>query len=298
MRGPKLGFRTSLLVLLSIGVMMFDHRTLYLVKARSFLSDFVSPLQQVINWPVDIINWVDGSVTTHKQLLVENASLRVQQVLLNARLEKLMSLQKENDQLRSLLASSPKINTHKVMIAQVLAVATAPYIKQVVLNQGSGAGVFVGQAVIDATGVVGQVVKVSHFTSRVMLLTDLQSSIPIEDVRTNMRGVLSGTTSYDELQLLHIPNTADIKVGDQLVSSGLGLRYPIGYPVGIIRKVTRDPSEPFMDIVVTPTAQLSKTRLVLLLWPQQQKVIASARQQLTTIKALQAKAQHSITGDA
>lgn len=298
MRGPKLGLRTSLLVIVSVCIMMFDHRTLYLVKVRSFLSDVVSPLQHIVNWPVDVTNWVDSSVTSHKQLLNENTSLRVQQILLNARLEKLMSLQKENNQLRSLLASSPKINTHKIMIAQVLAVDSAPFIKQVVINQGSDADVFVGQAVIDATGVVGQVVKVSHFTSRVMLLTDLQSSIPIENVRTNMRGVLSGTTSFDQLQLLHTPNTADIKVGDQLVSSGLGLRYPIGYPVGSVSKVTHDPSEPFMEIMVSPDAQLSKTRLVLLLWPQQQTVIDSARQQLKAIKVLQAKAQHTVTGDA
>lgn len=298
MRGPKLGLRTSLLILLSVCIMMFDHRTLYLVKVRSFLSDLVSPLQHIVNWPVDIIDWVDGSVTTHQTLLAENASLHVQQVLLNARLEKLMSLQKENNQLRSLLASSPKINTHKIMVAQVLAVASAPFIKQLVLNQGSGNGVFVGQAVIDATGVIGQVVKVSHFTSRVMLLTDLQSSIPIENVRTNLRGILSGTTSYNQLQLLHMPNTADIQVGDQLVSSGLGLRYPIGYPVGTVSQVVRDPSEPFMDIMVTPAAQFSKTRLVLLLWPQEQKVIASARKQLQAIRDLQAKAQHTVIGNA
>lgn len=298
MRGPKLGLRTSLFLILSFGIMLFDHRTLYLVKVRSFLSDIVSPLQQVVNWPVDVIDWIDSSITTHQHLLAENASLRVQQVLLNARLEKYISLQKENNQLRSLLDSSPKINTSKIMVAQVLAVASAPFIKQAVINRGSNDGIFIGQAVIDATGVVGQVVKVSHFTSRVMLLTDLQSSIPVEDVRTNMRGILSGTTSFDQLQLLHIPNTADVKAGDQLVSSGLGLRYPIGYPVGVVSSVTRDPSEPFMTITVTPAAQLSKTRLVLLIWPQQQKVIDSARKQLKAIQALQAKQKHTVSGDA
>ncbi len=293
MRGPNLGLRTMLFVGLSIAIMLFDAQTTYFVEVRSFLSDVVSPLQRVINWPVDVIDWIDTSVATRSMLTRENASLKAQQLLLSAQLEKLMALQKENDQLRALLETSPKIDSNKILVAQVLAVDVAPFLKQVVIDRGTNQGVFVGQAVIDATGVVGQVVQVSNFTSRIMLLTDTESSIPVEDTRNNLRGIVNGSGSYSELELVHMPATSDIQVGDKLVSSGLGLRYPVGYPVGVVTDVKHDPSQPFLHISVEPSGALSSTRLVLLIWPAEQKVITSAKQQLTTMEAIAKKRQAS-----
>jgi rod shape-determining protein MreC len=282
-----------LFVGLSIAIMLFDAQTTYFVEVRSFLSDVVSPLQRVINWPVDVIDWIDTSVATRSMLTRENASLKAQQLLLSAQLEKLMALQKENDQLRALLETSPKIDSNKILVAQVLAVDVAPFLKQVVIDRGTNQGVFVGQAVIDATGVVGQVVQVSNFTSRIMLLTDTESSIPVEDTRNNLRGIVNGSGSYSELELVHMPATSDIQVGDKLVSSGLGLRYPVGYPVGVVTDVKHDPSQPFLHISVEPSGALSSTRLVLLIWPAEQKVITSAKQQLTTMEAIAKKRQAS-----
>lgn len=298
MRGPKIGLRTILLIFLAIAIMMFDYRTPYLVRVRAVLSDIVSPIQYVVNWPVDIINWISDGIATHQQLVQQNASLQAQQALLNARLQKLIALQKENAQMRDLLASTPQTNTNKTMVAQILAVDTAAYLRQEVIDRGRRDGVYEGQAVIDHSGIVGQVVYVSGLTSRVMLLTDVKSSIPVEDTRNNIRGIVSGTAAANSLALLNIPNTADIKVGDNLVSSGLGLRYPVGYPVGTVSHIVRDPSLSFMQITVSPAAKISQTRLVLLIWPQRQKILDSAKKQLEQMQKLSTQNKQKIRGEA
>jgi rod shape-determining protein MreC len=281
-----LGIRTILFLLLSLLLMLLDHNTPYLSKVRAVLSDVVSPLQYVVNWPVDVVDWVSTSVTTHSRLLEENTSLRAEQVLLNARMEKLLSLQHENHQLRALLDSTPQTKTARMLVAQVLAVDSATYLQQIVINRGSSNQVFVGQPVIDASGVVGQVVSVSNLTSRVMLLTDSQSSIPVQDTRNTLRGIVNGDGLYDGLRLVHVPMTTDVKVGDNLISSGLGLRYPMGYPVGTITRVSHDSSQTFLTITVQPASRLVNNRLVLLVWPSEQKTIKSARQQLAVLQQL------------
>ena len=280
MRGPMLGLRTSLLILLAIVLMIFDHRTVYFVKIRTVLSAVVAPLQYVVDWPIEFVDWVGSSFTAHQKLFAENASLKVQQLLLKARLQKLISLEKENHQLRALLASSLQVSDEKVLVAQVLAVDVDPFMQQIVIDRGSRNHVYVGQPVLDASGVMGQVVQVGYYTSRVMLLSDMRSAIPIEVARNGIRGVVNGSGVYGGLYLAHIPITTDIKEGDKLVSSGLGLHYPIGYPVGIVTKITHNNAEPFMDIEVKPSALLDRSRLVLLVWTTNQRVIKAARKQL------------------
>lgn len=286
MRGPNLGLRTILFLFSALALMIIDSHSNFFKAPRVFLTDITSPLQRVVNWPVDVIDWISSSVASRQKLMHENASLRTEQVLLNARLEKFIALQKENNQLRALLESSPKIDTNKMLVAQVLAVDSASFLKQIVLDKGRQQGVFIGQAVIDATGVVGQVVSVSRYTSRVMLLSDVMSSIPVENSRNNLRGIINGSGAYENLRLVHMPATADVQVGDKLVSSGLGLRYPVGYPVGTVTNVSHDSSEPFLNVAVTPAAAINSTRLVLLVWPTQQKVVQSAKKDLHAIKKL------------
>ncbi len=280
MRGPMLGLRTLALVLLAILLMIFDHRTVYFVKVRAMLSIVVTPLQYVVDWPIEFVDWIGTSFTTHQKLLAENTSLRVQQLLLKARLQKLISLEKENNQLRALLASSPHVNGEKVLVAQVLAVDADPFMQQIVIDRGGRNNVYIGQPVLDASGVMGQVVKVGYYTSRVMLLSDTRSAIPVEVARNGIRGVVNGSGVYGRLYLAHIPITTDIKEGDKLVSSGLGLHYPMGYPVGVVTNITHNNTEPFMDIEVTPSALLDRSRLVLLVWTTHQQVIKAAKKQL------------------
>ena len=160
--------------------MIFDHRTVYFVKARAVISAVIVPLQYVVDWPIEFVDWIGTSFTTHQTLLAENTSLHVQQLLLKARLQKLLSLEKENNQLRALLASSPHVSSDKILVAQVLAVDADPFMHQIIIDRGSKNAVYLGQPVLDASGVLGQVVKVGYYTSQVMLLSDSRSAIPIE----------------------------------------------------------------------------------------------------------------------
>jgi len=291
-----LGLRTLLLVLLAIAMLIFDHRTIYFIKLRAVLSIAVTPLQYVVDWPIEFVDWLGSNFTTQQTLLAENASLRVQQLLLKARLQKLISLEKENNQLRALLASSPHVSNSRILVAQVLAVDADPFTHQIILDRGSKNGIYLGQPVLDATGVMGQVVQVSHYTSRVMLLSDSRSAIPIEVSRNGIRGIVTGGGVYGNLYLAHIPVTTDIQIGDKLVSSGLGLRYPIGYPVGIVVKIDHSRSQPFMDIEVHPSALLDRSRLVLLVWPAQQRLTQAVKKQLLQMHKDDAKIKARIRG--
>jgi rod shape-determining protein MreC len=247
----------------------------------------VTPLQYAVSAPFDLIDWMSTSLATQKQLLAENTQLRVQAMLLNAQLQKLFELERENAQLRALLESAKVQTTNtKVLVVQVLAVDSDPFVQEVIIDRGGTAGVYVGQPVLDATGIMGQVVSIAPSVSRIMLLSDTRSAIPIELARNGLRGIVVGRGAYDDLALVHIPAAADVKVGDQLVSSGLGQRYPVGYPVGIVTQTKHYPGQPFMDISVVPSAALDRSRLVLLIWPQQEQQMELVQQELNeTVKS-------------
>jgi rod shape-determining protein MreC len=154
-----------------------------------------------------------------------------------------------------------------MLVAQLLAVSNDPLTQQVTLDRGTQAGVFIGQPVLDAYGVIGQIVDVTPFTSHAMLISDSRSAIPVQNNRTGMRSVVAGTGYADQLSLLNVSVTADVAVGDVLVTSGLGGGFPFGYPVGEVASVQQNSGERFAVIGVTPRAHLDKSRQVILLWP-------------------------------
>ena len=274
MRGSARGLRASLFLIISVALMMLDHQTAAFVKVRVVLSNIVSPLQYIVNAPVGIVNWMTTSLSTQQYLLSENATLKAQQLLLQAQLQQLMALQNENSQLRQLMQSMPHTQGVKILIGKILAVDSDPFTQEVVLDQGSSDGVYVGQPVLDSTGVMGQIISVASLTSRMMLLSDSRSAIAVEDARNQVRAIAMGKGISGELYLGYVSQTTDIQVGDRLLSSGLDLRYPAGYPVGVVTKISRDPSEPFMTIDVEPAAALDRSRLVLLIWPDKKEVIS------------------------
>lgn len=263
-----------------------DHRETYFGKIRSTLSVVVAPVQYAVHWPLQVAGWVDSSISSHESLLKENAHLRVDQILLRAKVQKLISLEKENKKLRALLQSSPRAQG-KVVAAQLLAVDTDPFNHQVILDKGTNAGVYVGQPVLDANGVMGQVMKVGPLTSLVLLLTDSRSAIPVQVNSNGTRAIARGTGAVDSLTLLNVPKTSKMKVGDLLVTSGLGQRFPEGYPVGIVKSMITKPGNHFAEITVTPSAHLNGSRLVLVVWPdpQTQRLANDVRESTKQIEA-------------
>ncbi len=220
----------------SIFLMFSDYHYQYLGTFRSGFSLVVFPLQYAVDYPVRIIGSVQSLVGSKKHLIMKNMRLRYQQTMLQAELQKLLVIQKENSQLKELLLTSSKAD-RRAMAAQILAVDTSSARQIVVLNKGKRDGVYAGQPVLDAKGVMGQVIAVGPMTSTILLISDSKSAVPVRNNRTGERAILVGTNSIDQLSLINLPKTSSIHPGDVLVTSGLGGRYPEGYPVGRIEQV-------------------------------------------------------------
>ena len=246
--------------------MTVDHRAHHLEAVRAVLSTMIYPVQYAVDLPSQAARWFSINLASHEALIEENERLRQQQLLVQSRLEKYAELEAENKRLRSLLDSSVKVG-ERVLIAELLAVDPDPFSRRIVINKGTHDGVVTGQSLIDANGVLGQVVHTSPFSSTALLITDPSHAVPVQVVRSGIRSIAVGTGSVNTLELAHVPNNADVRVGDLLVTSGLGGRFPAGYPVGHVASVERDSTQPFAQVLVKPSARLERNREVLLVWP-------------------------------
>jgi rod shape-determining protein MreC len=260
------GFRAFILIVLAIVLMILDKRAQSVQQIRSTLSVPLAPLQYAVSYPIQWIDQLGQRMASHDALLKENASLKAEQLLLKAQVQRLLAIESENNQLKTLLQSSAKIQG-KVLVAELLAVDTDPFLNQVMIDKGSRENVFVGQPVLDANGVMGKIIQVGPITSRVLLVNDSHSGIPVQVTRNGVRAVAMGDNYTKKLRLVNVPQTADIKVGDVLMTSGLGEHYPEGYPVGQVTSVEKDPGLQFATINVEPSAHLDRSREVLLVWP-------------------------------
>jgi len=167
--------------------------------------------------------------------------------------------------LRALLNSSALLRDD-VLVAELIGVSPDPVRHQLVLNKGETDGVFVGQPLIDANGLMGQVVEVSAGHSRALLITDATHSIPVQVNRNGVRAIAEGTGALGTLESHHVSATTDIQEGDLLISSGLGGRFPVGYPVAVVSQIERDPGRAFARILAVPSAALDRSRHVLLVF--------------------------------
>jgi len=266
LRGPSITLRAIVLIALSIGIMIADHRWHHLEKARGVIETYIIyPLRYTINLPVKFVDWVDESLTSHQLLLNQNHQYQEAELRYRVQLQKLSVLEKENERLRYMLSASPKVG-EPVLVAELLAVDQDPYRQQVVLNKGSNDQVYLGQPIIDAWGVMGQIIYLADESSTAMLISDPSHAIPVQVNRSGLRSTAFGTGNAAELELRYIPHNADIQEGDLIVASGLGQRFPPNYPVAKIVKIERPMGEAFAYVVAEPLAHLDKSREVLLVW--------------------------------
>jgi rod shape-determining protein MreC len=248
-----------------------DHKQQHLTAIRSGLSVMIFPLQFAVNAPIKALGHLSERIGTHQAVVSENARLRAENLNLRSRSQKYDSLAHENRRLRTLLDSSAEFG-ETVVGADVLAIETSPSAQQIVISKGSRHGAFVGQPIVDAYGVLGQIIQVGPFSSTALLITDMAHAVPVQINRTGLRAISVGYNGIDELSLTFVPTNSDIQVGDLVVTSGLGERFPAGYPVGDVKSVDIDPGEPFARIIVTPSAQVQRVREVLLVWPDRPSV--------------------------
>lgn len=255
-----------ILAVLAIVLMVMDKRGNTFMHLRAALSIPLSPIQYIVSKPIQLFGKLGTAISTHDALLKENLDLKAEQLMLRAQVQRLLAIESENNQLKALVSSSANVQG-KVLIAQVMAVDSDPFVHQIVLDKGGRDNVYIGQAVLDATGVMGQVIQVGPETSRVLLVSDPHSGVPVEVARNGTRSVSMGDSFTGKLHLINVPQTADIKVGDILMTSGLGQKYPAGYPLGQVINVIKDPGLQFASISVEASAHLDRSREVLLVWP-------------------------------
>lgn len=254
------------LMVVTVLLMYLDHQAWLPDPVRGALAEINTPFYALIDTPASW--WRSASVffISRQQLIAQKQQLQQQVLILEAQLHKLLALEQDNKQLRALLAIKPAV-AERVLGAQLRTAMLAPYSHKVLINRGSNDGIYVGQPVLAANGVLGQVVQVGAASSQVLLISDPRNAIPVIDKRSGVRAIVKGTGSASQLQLLNLPTTSDVVAGDTLLTSGLAGRYPYGYPVGTVMQVIKSPGAAFSVIDVQPSVTLNKERWVLLVWP-------------------------------
>ncbi len=246
--------------------MFADNRFGYLQQLRFYASYTVTPIHWLSEIPGTLVDQLSETFKNRNELLEENQALKETLLLQQYQLQKIDHLSAENQRLSELLNASAIVDDI-VVRAQLISESPDPFRKQVLINKGTAHGVYEGQPVLDADGLFGQVVSVEPYYSWVQLITDSQHSTPVQVNRNGIRAVVSGTQgSQHIMQMSNMTDTADIRVGDLLVTSGLGQRFPAGYRVGVITNIVRDPGQPFVSVTVEPTAQLDRSRNLLLVF--------------------------------
>lgn len=253
-----------LVALIASTILFFlDTRFNSFIAVRSNLSVVVYPIQAAASLPTDIAEWFNDFFEERHQLQEKNAALEAANLLNSQRLQKFQNLERENMRLRELLGSSFRLRD-RVKVAEILMVDLDPFSQQVLINKGEKNGIFIGQAVLDATGVMGQVVSTSAFSSHVVLLTNSNHAIPIQINRNGLRAIVKGRGLGELLEVDYLPHNADIRKGDLLVTSGLGGRFPIGYPVGTVESLNYPQGKAFVEVRVKSAAHTATSREVLL----------------------------------
>ncbi len=264
-RIPALGLRLLGLIVISILLMYFDNRDNHLDTVRKTIGAAVYPVRVIVDAPVRFWGWLGDSTTARNELELELGRLKAERLLTNARLQKLNTLEAENARLRDMLEARAQVRD-RTRVAEIMSVDANPYNHSLVIDIGTQDGVTNGQALVDADGVVGQVIEAGLMTSQAMLISDTDHALPVEVNRNGLRTIVVGTGKIDQLKLPFVVNNADIRVGDLLVTSGLGGAFPAGYPVAIVASVTRIPQEPYADVTAKPSASLGQVREVMLIF--------------------------------
>jgi len=252
-------------------LLLLAHQTNQLVRLKDSLSFVIHPVLVTVDLPSKLYNWLTESTSEYSELLEDNRRLKSESLLLKAKLQKFEALETENTRLHSLLESSFKLG-EQFISASLIKVNQNPNTTNIIIDKGSRFNLYKGQAALNEDGVMGQIINVHPLTSSIMLVTDPNHAIPIEINRTGLRTIASGNGIQNTLMLPYLPHNADIKIGDLLITSGLGGVFPKGYPVATVTKLSPLPGEAFMHAEAQTMAKIESTRDILLVWSKQQPI--------------------------
>ncbi len=274
-RTTGLLLRCVLYCLFALALIIVDKRYDQLGKIRRVLSIVAYPVQIAVASPFQGWDWFRESVTTRDVLRADKTKLEAELRLAQFRLQRYEALEAESQRLRALRDNTAGV-TDRFIIGNVMDVDLDAFRERVLVDRGAQDGVFVGQAVLDAGGVFGQVARVGQLTAEVILLSDATHAIPVQINRNGLRTIAVGTSDMGRLKLPYLPTSADVIAGDLLVTSGLGGGFPAGYPVGTVAEVKRDPAQSLADVEVKPAAALDRSRELMFVWLKPQSAARAA----------------------
>jgi rod shape-determining protein MreC len=254
-----------LVSLIAFGLMFLDNGTSWLSSVYRVADNMVRPLYWITNIPSRIQEWGQLNVTARTIIEQENIRLKQESLIHRGQLQRMSELAAENMRLRQLL-NATELLMDSVLVTEVIGVSPSPQSHTVTIDRGRDDGVYVGQPILDADGLMGQIISVYGGHSVAMLITDSSHALPVQVLRNGVRSIAEGTSDYNLMHLRFVSPTADIIEGDQLVSSGLGGRFPAGYPVGTVSNIEQNLGETFVDVEVNPSAQLDRSRHLLLVF--------------------------------
>ena len=271
-QGPYLLYRLLLVVLISLVLIFVDVRFKYLDPVRSAISSALTPIHWLSDLPISLREGVSTTFVSRESMQEEISLLKSRLLVLERKAQKLASTTAELNRLRELLNAS-RVVDDGVVVTEMVGVSPDPDNQYILINKGAGDGVYEGQAVLDSQGLMGQVVEVSEYTSRVLLISDSRHAVPVQVNRNGVRAIAYGVGSLGYLELGNVPNTSDIEVGDLLVSSGLGGRFPQGYPVARVTQIEQFDGRSFANVTVVPEAELNRSRLLLLVFKEKEPIV-------------------------
>jgi rod shape-determining protein MreC len=264
-RTTGLLLRCVLYSLLALGLIIFDKRYDHVGQIRRFLSVVAYPVQVAVASPFEGWDWFRESVSSRETLRADKAKLEAELRLANFRLQRYEALEAESQRLRALRDNTADV-ANRFVVGDIMDLDIDAFRERVLVDKGARDGVFVGQAVLDAGGVFGQVARVEELTSEVILVSDAAHAIPVQVNRNGLRTIAVGTGDMSRLKLPYLSTSADVIAGDLLVTSGLGGGFPAGYPVGTVAEVKRDPAQSLAEVEVRPAAALDRSREVMFVW--------------------------------
>ena len=254
-----------ILALAALVLIGLDSFTNWLRPAHAWLEPLAQPFQWASTLPMRWREWNDESLESRAVIIANNDKLETEILVYKAQLQRMAELSAENQQLKSLL-NGAELLKNSVLVTELVGISPDPFHHVITINRGSSDNLRVGLAVIDGEGLMGQVIEVFEHHSRVLLITDSHHALPVYNLRNNVRGIIEGSGDFRRLSLRHVSPTQDIQVGDTLLSSGLGQRFPSGYPVGTVSTIAKDPGQAFIEVGVTPTAKVDSSLRLLVVF--------------------------------
>ncbi len=248
-------YRLIIVIILSCVLMYQDYQGTYTVKLRSYLSASLYPIQYLINLPNNLRENFYENFLIREQIISQNQKLKEENLNLKSQMQQIYRLESENKRLYELIDSKPKTeNTY--LFADIISTSKTLYKHQILINRGSRDGIELGSSIVNADGIVGHVIRDQIFASEVLLISDLEHAIPVEIVRTGLRTIAVGTGEFNSLRINTLPTNSDLKKEDIIITSGLGGRYPEGFPVGTVKEITAEAGNPFLEVEILPFANL------------------------------------------